>query len=89
LPLFALFFCLQFWTSDENMNGYAVGAGVANLFIRWIDLIVLHRPEVDFWSIEKSKKSQDHRDGGGIPLDAWPRIKWFGTLWIASRYACP
>lgn len=73
------------------MNAYAIGMGCANALVRWVDLVMLHHPETDFCFVDGATKIDEVKTGKDywytvITRVAWLRLKWFGNLWIASRY---
>ncbi|KAF8852861.1 hypothetical protein BDZ45DRAFT_807110 [Acephala macrosclerotiorum] len=81
-----LFFYLQFWTEDKTVGAYAAGTGCASVLLRWIDLIGIHNPETDFWSVKRAEKGGSHvTSKNEVPSRLWAKLKWFSSLWIASR----
>ncbi|CZR61800.1 uncharacterized protein PAC_11697 [Phialocephala subalpina] len=81
-----LFFYLQFWTADNTVGAYAAGTGCASVLLRWIDLLAVHRPETDFWPVKKVENDTSHVPvEERVPSRIWAKLKWFSSLWIASR----
>ncbi|KAG4427072.1 hypothetical protein IFR05_017445, partial [Cadophora sp. M221] len=84
--IIGLFFYLYAWTAEKTLNGYAVATGSVGLVYRWIDLMLIHQPEKDFW------RTGEEGDGGGhvivrghAPEGSWGKVKWFADLWISAR----
>ncbi|KAJ5047056.1 uncharacterized protein L3040_002900 [Drepanopeziza brunnea f. sp. 'multigermtubi'] len=70
------------WTAEQSRDAYLLGVSTSILVLRWIDLVVLHRPERDFW---KKAGSATGRADGRAPNDALGRLKWFFFLWNNQR----
>ncbi|KUJ17180.1 uncharacterized protein LY89DRAFT_73285 [Mollisia scopiformis] len=81
--IFGLYFYILFWTEQQSRQSYLLGVSCTILVYRWLDLVVIHKPERDFWKVEE----QD--DGtvvqGRAPEGWWPRLKWAFFLWNNQR----
>ncbi|PVH78696.1 hypothetical protein DL98DRAFT_237574 [Cadophora sp. DSE1049] len=64
--------------------------GCIGLVYRWIDLVLIHNPEKEFWRVEEvdeieAKDLKDHVIRGYAPEGSWAKIKWFTDLWLSAR----
>ena len=78
--LLAMFSYVLRWTQAQTVSAFSVGSGCAGTVIRWLDFVVVHNPERDFWRMRDGKKV------GEAPRGSWGKFKWFFSLWIAQRY---
>jgi hypothetical protein len=55
------------------------------MLFAWLDFVVFHCPEQDFW--------MERRDGKGsvveerAPEEAWEKLKWSALFWSNFRYS--
>jgi hypothetical protein len=79
---------MVFWHADKTLDGYLAGSGMGTLMYRWLDLVVVHRPESDFWRVSKvNGKKEDDRENleGKAPIGLWAKFKWWTDLFFSLR----
>ncbi|KAH7403741.1 hypothetical protein BKA64DRAFT_459639 [Cadophora sp. MPI-SDFR-AT-0126] len=84
---FGLFFYLYGWTAAKTFSAYSITTGCIGTVYRWIDLVLIHNPEEEFWRVEEveGKDGKDHVINGYAPDGAWAKLKWFTDLWLSAR----
>ncbi|KAH7304852.1 membrane bound O-acyl transferase family-domain-containing protein [Rhexocercosporidium sp. MPI-PUGE-AT-0058] len=86
--ILGLFFYIYAWTATNELDGYSAGTGSIALVFRWIDIVLIHHPERDFWrTAEVDGKDMSGRVivEGRAPEGSWAKLKWFTDLWLSAR----
>lgn len=72
-----------FWTRGETAQEYSTATAFACCVIRWLDFVVLHSPEKDFWRARGDGSLEDRPE---VPPKGVSKLRWFTGLWFAVRY---
>ncbi|KAE8452686.1 hypothetical protein EG329_013945 [Mollisiaceae sp. DMI_Dod_QoI] len=82
-PILGVYFYMLFWTAEQSRDAYLLGVACTILVYRWIDLVVIHRPERDFWKVDvdESGKKLEMK----APSSRSGKFKWFFNLWNTQR----
>ncbi|KAL2066913.1 hypothetical protein VTL71DRAFT_1337 [Oculimacula yallundae] len=85
--LFGLFFYLYVWTAAQTFDAYNAAVTNIGIVYRWLDLVLIHTPEKDFWRVPEVKEGaeKDHVIEGRAPEGQWAKLKWFTDLWLSAR----
>lgn len=88
--MFGLCFYLCVWTAAETRDGYTTGSGCIIVLYRWIDLVLLHNAERDFWQVGKVDTGTDaNHDRVTVevraPQGKLAKVRWFAGIFWAFR----
>lgn len=76
------------WGAQSTVQAYALANQTIMLLLRWIDLMIIHDPEKDFWRVENppKEKGDDWTPSGTKTVNGtWTKLKWWTVLLINQR----
>jgi hypothetical protein len=89
--LIALLAQTPYYTSGSPFDDYIFGVSITSTFVRYLDLIVFHIPERDFYRLGEAPQDADGvhtpdvRTRQPWPKGACGKLRHMASLWIANR----